>query len=649
MATYRSAQVLDWRHPLQLREPANGFASRLAALNGRPMRNFLREMRIRPYSLDQAASGALASLALIGGADPAQLNRFTPSAVDKKFYAVGGETLGRLSVNRTYFNYCPRCVLEDIGVFEGPINARPWLRLQWVIFHYRSCDTHNVLLEPYHPTRRRFQPFDFSEAIAELLPNLENLASKPVRAKPSAFQHWLSDRLGGIRDEKNWLDDVPLYAAIEFCETLGLSALHHPKVRTSKLSVQQWAEGAEEGYRIASGGVDPLLVLLERLNHAQASTRGFWGPRDTYGHVYGMLQKTILDPSHEKFRQVIRDFAISTMPIEPGTDVLGTTVKERVIHTIRTASRDSGAHALTIRKLFEKKGITEGRYESGLADHRVTVEASEIRSVVESLKIALSTPQVEKITGIPRIPLKMMIAAGHLPTVTGSTGNAYAKHRFSKAEVDKLMQRLFEGAEVVRTPLSRQLPVQEARLVACATNPQILAMIMEGKLKWKGRLEGVSDYMGLLLDADEVKRLVRSSGTKSGLTKLEAKKLIPGMGRDSVGKFIRDGQLETIEEFNPEARRMSTVISRESAEKFMATYVSLGELSQKSGLHHKQVRLLLRTVGIEAFFDPNEYQSFFYLREDVESVQQGNLRFWQYEKGVAQASLKHLSTRVNDL
>src|SRR5690606_34556246 len=115
--------------------------------------------------------------------------------------------------------------------------------------------------------------------------------------------------------QDNWLNKSPLYAAAEFCEALGVSALHHPKVKVETLSESDWATAADEGYRIASAGEASLRELLGRLNDAQAATRGVWGPRDTYGYAYGLLQRTRDDPAYETFRDVVRRFAMETMPI----------------------------------------------------------------------------------------------------------------------------------------------------------------------------------------------------------------------------------------------------------------------------------------------------------------------------------------------
>jgi hypothetical protein len=197
---------MRFRYPLQHREPAAGFASRLAAVNGRYMNEFLRDQVIHPREIDKGVKDKVRLLALVGGADPEQLIRFTPRpAVRKHHHEVAGETLGHLGVNRTLFSFCPHCVAEDMEQFDGPERARPWLRLQWTISHFRSCDKHGVYLIAASPIRRRFEPFDFSETVEDYIAQLETLKANAVKAEPSAFQEWLLDRLDGKKRRSFWL------------------------------------------------------------------------------------------------------------------------------------------------------------------------------------------------------------------------------------------------------------------------------------------------------------------------------------------------------------------------------------------------------------------------------------------------------------
>lgn len=614
-----------------MREPAAGFASRLAALNGRDLYTFLREMRVHPRTVDKAEMSALHAVAKLGGVNKDVLVRWTPIPVSASHFEVAGERFGRLAVSRTYFRFCPHCIEDDLGRFEGPPAARPWLRLEWTLQHYRSCQKHNVLLEAASPRRRPFAPFDFNETIAEILPRLSVLKAKALAVPPSPFQNWLGHRLSGRKDTGTLLDRMSLYAAADFCEALGLSALHPPKVKTGFLQQLDWAAAADEGYRIASGGIPRLHALLKNLNEAQADQRGVWGPRDTFGYVYGHLHKTMNDEQYEEARNLVREFALNSIPIEPGTDVLGVTAGKRRIHTVRTFSRDTGLHPLTVRNLFVRMGLTSDRDSSGLMDHRVAIASDELDILVERFQDALTAPQVEKLFGVPRLHLQALIEFGYLQPLPYTGERAYGKKKISLRDVEMLRERLFESATEIVTPKERQMNIFDCRRASTATLEQLLEMIFNNRV-WKGRMSGRSDYFALVLDADEITRLVRSDSVRHELTRQETATYIPGMGRQTVSKLIESGHLTEVEEYSPDARRLVSLVSRVSADEFKSRYIALGELVQKSGLHHKKVRLSLKSVGIQEVFDAKTIGTFFYARSAVENAEARNPHLWHYDK-----------------
>jgi hypothetical protein len=264
-------------------------------------------------------------------------------------------------------------------------------------------------------------------------------------------------------------------------------------------------------------------------------------------------------------------------------------------------------------------------------DHRILVKSEEVHRVVAELKDAITAPEVERILGVPRLHLKELVASGYLPALA-DTGRRNAKRRFSRADVERLRDRLFDGANEISEPEERQVDITGARRAATCAIPDLLNMIFARKLAWKGRLAGRHDYMALLLDADEVTRIVRSSGTRVNLTKAEAEAFLPGTHERVVNRLIEAGHLTLVEEFSPDARRMIPVVSRASAEAFKASFVSLGELCQRTGLHHKKVRLILRAAGVEAPLQPEEIGAFFYDRGVVASAETLQPLLWNYEK-----------------
>lgn len=309
---------------------------------------------------------------------------------------------------------------------------------------------------------------------------------------------------------------------------------------------------------------------------------------------------------------------LETVPIEPGTDVLGVVTEGRKLHTVRSAALASGAHSRTVRGLFARKGIAGTREETGLTDHRVLVDAHGLDRTLADLKGALSTPQAIERTGMPRQHFAKAIAANYVATVMGTNNVVDAKHRFTTAALDAMMARLFEGAIEVERPQGRQMPVSDARRAATCSIEDILAKVFDGGLAWKGRLKGRMDYGALLLDADELVRMTRVEGPKANLTRLEAYTYIPGMGQKSVQRFIDAGMLDTVTEFSPEARRMIEVVTRQSADDFILNYVTLGELCRTWDRHQKQVLKILRAAGVDTCVDAKEFGTLLFNRREVE-------------------------------
>ena len=636
MSDRQAVTPLRLRYPLQHRETAAGFASRLAAVNKREMGTFLRDMAIPPRAIDKGVEQYVRELALIGGADPDALLRYTPHPDSREwFHVVAGEVFGRHAINRTYFRFCPACVKLDMARFLGPELARPWLRLEWTLAHFRSCNHHGIQFVTTTPLRIRFQAFDFAETMAQYLDGLNAMIDSAAIMPSSPFQGWLLRRLDGESDPGFWLDRFPLYVGAEWCEALGVSSLHPSKVKASTLTEINWAEAADEGFRISAGGEDAIRAFLQTRNDAEKRTRGFWGLRDTYGYAYGLLQKTVEDSEFEPIRALVRDFANSTIPIEPGADVLGVIIEQPKVLTVHSAARASGAAPGTMRKLFERKGVNKEAMQSELRNHRVTTSSSEVAIMVEKLKGALTTPQVLKLTGIPRLHLNALLALGALPTVTGSETTAHAKHRFAREDVDAMLAELFKGAVDVAEPGPRQLSIMETRPVATISVEDLLKLIIDKKLKWKGRLAGRSDYHALLVDADEVTTLVRSEPPLVNLRRQDVPTFIPGMNIVAIGFFVEEELLVEDMEFSAEARREVSVVTKDSAELFRKNFVTLGELRQLSSLHLKQIKLLLRGVDIEPEYEPDEAKVWIYDRRAVDQVLRERPNFWNYNKAKA--------------
>lgn len=88
------------------------------------------------------------------------------------------------------------------------------------------------------------------------------------------------------------------------------------------------------------------------------------------------------------------------------------------------------------------------------------------------------------------------------------------------------------------------------------------------------------------------------------------------------------------EEMSPSARRPVPVVTAESAGAFRMKYVTAGVLCQTYGLHHKQVKYLLLSVGIDTVFDKDEGHAMVFDRAQVKEASAGKDGFWVYRLAV---------------
>lgn len=612
--------ALSFRHAIEHREPAVGFASRLAAVNGRSLGDFLYDMRLSRRELSNGAEATINDLAEIGGADAYAVRRYSARrSGPKSSNLVGDEVLGGRAVNRTTFRFCPHCVQEDLDQFRGPLTGRPWLRLQWTINSFRSCDRHSVLTVSTKPQGTRFEHFDFARVISTYFEDLSRLIRESTPVEASAFQKWILSRLDGHRDPEGWLDRLPLYVGVEFCEGLGISALHSSREKVSELDNRQLLEAANEGYLIASQGRDGVLNHLDQLNQGEQRTLGVWGPRDTFGHVFALLQRTVKDPAYKPVRDLVRSYVVANLPVRQGTILLGVPVLTPTITTIRSTARATGIHDATARKLFLRQGIGLPGLDAGLTNHRVTARSTEIGEVFQKLKGSIFSSQLKEDLKIPRTHLTALMEIGALSSLRLEGGNPSTKHRFAKSDIDAMMTRLLSGSVEVALPSSRQLSIWDARAVACTSLTNLLSMVFDGKVRWKGRLSGRWDYSAALVDVDEVIALVRTEPKRQGLTAREAAHFIPGLKAEAIPRLIELNALRTEEEFSPEARRLVEVVPTSSAAEFVGRFITLGEFCRRHGLNAKRGEALLRRANVPTAFEPKVVHAWIYERTMVES------------------------------
>lgn len=617
---------LDRGHPLRRREPAMGYAARLAAYNGVTLSRLLGHMRIDVQALgrgEATAVSALAGLRDLGSVQRDALSTYTPAhAPGDKVFTVAGNRLLPGSILTTSMRICPHCVADDLARFDGPMHSRPWCRLEWMLDHVRTCATHGIFLVDVEPENVLKAGLDFSQAIADrVLPSLDRLRSDASTAPGTAFGKWCVARLDGIRDPANWLDDGPLHAGIAFCEALGFSAFHGPEARTSTLTTQEMAVAAESGYGAAAQGPAAVRAVLDRIVEERSTKRkGSVGHERTYGRVHAVLRRTIGDPDFARFRDALREHAFANLPIPQGTAFLGIRLESRRVHNQRSAAF---AAARTDAALFRLLGVDGNAGADGAPDKgpRVRIPVPEFDAILASAEGYLTAKDAAASAGLNVKQFDRLVERGLLPILPEAERRAGTNRRFLRSDVEALVARLFEVAVRVPGPSGRRMSVEAASVALTVGAADIFELVLRGRLAWVGCHGKRSRCDRLLVDADDVLATLQSSGSGDDLSMEQTLALLPGVREGELWGLAQAGLLECTTANGlanrKTSRRKFRRFGRAGVAAFAAEYATLGEVAAAMGLNPGIAMLGLTQAGVRTVDGLPGIQMRLFRRRDV--------------------------------
>ncbi|MCJ2026446.1 TniQ family protein [Methylobacterium sp. J-067] len=617
---------LDWKLPPHPGEPANGYASRMAALNGVDLAYLASTTGLLATDIRKGGDRALRTVARLGGLDADQteaMARSTPRLLGRLDAELAGEKIVWAGIHTNFFRYCPHCVAQDLHDAQAdvPKVARPWLRLEWLIDQVRSCRIHGVRLmesgrsAPGHA-------MDFSQIVeSDILPRLATLRAGAEPVEPNPFEDWIVRRVSGMRDSGSWLDAMSLRAAVTTCEGLGISARHEGKVRVRDLALRDWSEASLEGYVVASGGPEAIDELLDTLVR-RARARGIVDLEATYGYLFVSLNRSLADHAFDSIRDVVREHVFANVPLPVGARVLGGTLDTKRLLNVHEAARAAGTTWPTMRGMLARHGVDcaprGGLGGGGLT--RTTIAFADVEKLIAAHADSVGSTEVSERTGLTDKHLEELVTRGLCPTIDGDVRRARGKLRFRRFDVDALVDKLFAGTVDVTEPGPRQVTVSAARRTAACQVGDVLALVLNGRLAWKGLLGGTRLFTNLLVDADEVRRLVQTQTPRTGYTKREIGGIVPGLGPQVVVSLVARGHLTMAEEFCPVNRRRIPVVTRESVEAFTARYVTVAGVGKARGIAARTALRTLQEADVRAAFDTATVGAWIYERSVVSSL-----------------------------
>lgn len=600
--------------PLGAGETPASFVSRLAARNAPSAREFCLDFGTTFQKVVDGDPEALAIVAAKGGVEPAALAEYAFVKTGERRYRFRGEELTRTSLRRAAVAVCPKCLADDIAAAPG---LRPEIaacqHAMWQIAAMKSCHVHTVPLTILDKDLTPSLLHDWSHHLRKVLPDLARLAAAAERRPVTGLENYLVSRvihgclLGGL------LDTLPLHAAIAACELFGAVATFGRTVNLKKLGDEEWRVAGGAGFDILVDGKPGLEVFLEDLRdsypYSGAATEG---PQAVFGRVYQSLEFYREDAAYDPLRDLVGNFIRTRFPVGPDDVVFGKPVERRVLHSIRTLSKETKLHPKRLRKLLGASGLLPDDAD-GLADGNCLFDA--LRGSAAAREAAAATLSVQKAglyLNAPRVQRDMLYRTGLIiPRVSASDHGA--ADQFAPEDLDAFLDRLLVGAKPAKSASDARVSIPEAARLACCTSEEIVRLILDGRISRRWRLRSERGYLSVLVDVEEVRALVRGPD-HGGLTGMEIKDRLSTTAKVAAA-LIKHGCLATVTVINPVNRCPTVVVLEAEVERFSQEYVSLFALAKQQGRHFLAVKKELDEAGIKPALDPKMVGATFYRRE----------------------------------
>ena len=599
-------------------ETPASLCSRNALLVGRTARNFCRDAGFTFQEIVDGKPSSIDSLAHRCRGDHDLLRATATVKVGERRYTIGNEVLTRDTLSRMAVRVCPHCIATDFESGRGPLRTRPYGRLQWQVEPIRTCRKHGVSLVVASTDKHPGRVHDFAVSVQPCLSDLNQLLAATQKRKWSRLEEHLAERLDSQRaSAETWLHALPFYAAAKTCEILGAIAIHGSLFNSRTLSDADWHEAGATGYEIAADGEPGIRHLLGQLQKEFSSSKRGWGACAVYGRLYEWLAHETVDPAYASLREMVRRHAIETMPVGPGDQLFGQEVTERRMHSVRTASLETGAHPKRLRKLLHAAGHISAAALT-LSNERILFDATSAGEFLGQVAEAMSLRDAGTYLNAPAPHPRLLIEAGFIrPFVKGGTHrqggpHTLKDHAFAKRELDAFLDRLLSRATPRQADELSFRSIPAAAKHASCSAMEIVRLIIDGTLSQVRYQPDRQGYLSIEVDPDEVKPLVR--GRDHGhLTLREVERKLSAS--TPVVKALADrGHLPSRIALNPVTRNPQRVVPKDEFDRFVGKFASLHMLSKETTMNISTVAGLLRDAGIKPAFDPNSVHATFYER-----------------------------------
>ena len=494
-------------------------------------------------------------------------------------YQIGSEAMDTHTLNRGEVRVCPKCVLEEC---EG--SSHPWSivhHLHWQVALIERCVDHGERLITLGKKNNGPERLDSAGIIRA---HREEINGARNRGQADEFDIYLTDRIYGKKSGE-WCDQLTIPALWRCSEALGLTLTYgKSQKRNVDLTTEQLRQATSLGFNLLKRGERSITDALTQFSVREARKRGHQ-PAPQYGELQRLLgRKAGYYDDLEPMRKFMREYVANRYPMAVGFSIFGAPITERRIHSMRSACRDAKIRREIVEEMLVERKIGH-RGDDGLfaLDMPLTVE------IVEELKDEkqrfMSRDDTAKFIGASETLFKELYKSGILQPQTGK--GRWERKGFDAPFLEAKMQQIFEGTSVFAlAPDGTDTIARSTRVAKCSVS-DILALILDGKLKAAGRLTDRFQLNDLLINEADLKAAFPAR-VCNGYTGTETCKRLSISFR-TMHRLCDIGMLERRRTKSATSRMTNLLVTPESLADFENRYFSLGML-RRSNPAYKSLR-----------------------------------------------------------
>ena len=579
---------------------------------------FLNFIEFSRKDILEATPAGLDRLEDLSGMKREEIERGAYLRIGERLYEHRGHSFHAEFAGRERTTFCPACLLED-GRADSASGGRRVGRVNWLFSPVRTCPIHRVPL--YRAAHQSYaERYQDMALVAPDDPGLETLVADATAREVSPLQAYVASRLEGELGPA-WLDDQQVDLGTRATEMLGACLLFGAHVDLPTLSEDQWDAAGAAGFELTARGEEGIREGLGEMLHRLRQKEGKGGPQKAFGRLFQWVQFNKGSKPRGPIREVLRDFILDTMSIEPGSRLFREIVATRRRHSVASLAKQKGLHKKTLNRALVMTGLMPDG-DPDRIDGLLTVDAEFGERLADQMIASIPVVEMPTYLNCNRRQAEMLVQHGLLKRIGdgGAVPNTIL-NLVPVADLDDFLVRIRAIGVPVDQPSDGMANILAASELVRWPVIDIVRLVLDRGLSRIELMPAPLKFKSVLVDPDELLAALKSRQAQGRLSVAEAAaklKTDPWCVRSLMTNLDRDGApfLPALVVTNAKGVGRPYFCAND-LDRYTGAHVDLKDLAEWRHVSAKVLRKQLSDMGIEPILPRPKLNKLVYRRADL--------------------------------